>query len=88
VFHRSSGSSAQELAESISFGVVKVNVDTDNQYAFTRAVAARVRETCEALGSAGRGLANTERATRRPRRGDQPAVKSYELSPPTRPLRT
>jgi fructose-bisphosphate aldolase class II len=79
---------------------VKVNVDTDNQYAFTRAVAghvldhwdgvlkldggppdkhsfdprawgragetamaARVREACEQLGSAGRSLANIDRAS-------------------------
>jgi fructose-bisphosphate aldolase class II len=37
VFHGSSGSSAQENAEAVTYGVVKVNVDTDNQYAFTRA---------------------------------------------------
>ena len=98
VFHGSSGSSEQELAEAISFGVVKVNVDTDNQYAFTRgvaahvldhwqgvlkvdggigdkrsydprtwgrageaAMAARVREACEALGSAGRSLTSRGR---------------------------
>jgi fructose-bisphosphate aldolase, class II len=42
VFHGSSGSTAQELADAVSFGVVKVNVDTDNQYAFTRALAGHV----------------------------------------------
>ena len=42
VFHGSSGSSERELADAVSFGVVKVNVDTDNQYAFTRAVAGHV----------------------------------------------
>ena len=42
VFHGSSGSSERELAEAVSFGVVKVNVDTDNQYAFTRAIAGHV----------------------------------------------
>jgi fructose-bisphosphate aldolase class II len=42
VFHGSSGSSARELAEAVSYGVVKVNVDTDNQYAFTRGVAGHV----------------------------------------------
>jgi fructose-bisphosphate aldolase class II len=94
VFHGSSGSTAQELADAVSFGAVKVNVDTDNQYAFTRAVAGhvfdhwdgvlrvdggmgdkhsfdprawgrageaamaeRVRQACEQLGSAGRTLA-------------------------------
>jgi fructose-bisphosphate aldolase class II len=93
VFHGSSGSSERELADAISFGAVKVNVDTDNQYAFTRGVAGhvldhwqgvlkldggigdkhsfdprawggageaamaeRVRQACEQLGSAGRSL--------------------------------
>jgi fructose-bisphosphate aldolase class II len=39
VFHGSSGSSADEVRAAIRNGVVKVNVDTDTQYAFTRAVA-------------------------------------------------
>ena len=39
VFHGSSGSSEQDLCDAVRHGVVKVNVDTDMQYAFTRAVA-------------------------------------------------
>lgn len=39
VFHGGSGSSAEEIAEAVSHGVVKMNIDTDTQYAFTRAVA-------------------------------------------------
>ncbi|AER40515.1 MAG: class II fructose-bisphosphate aldolase [Flavobacteriales bacterium] len=35
VFHGGSGSSVEEIQESISYGVVKINVDTDLQYAFT-----------------------------------------------------
>jgi fructose-bisphosphate aldolase, class II len=42
VFHGSSGTPADELAEAVSYGVVKVNVDTEMQYAFTRAVADHV----------------------------------------------
>jgi fructose-bisphosphate aldolase, class II len=42
VFHGSSGSSEQELADAVRYGVVKVNVDTDMQYAFTRAIADHV----------------------------------------------
>jgi fructose-bisphosphate aldolase, class II len=92
VFHGSSGSSAAELAEAVGYGVVKVNLDSDAQYAFTRAIAehvldhwrgvlaldgvgdkqafdprswgraaetamaGRVRQACEQLGSAGRSL--------------------------------
>ncbi len=36
VFHGGSGSSAEEIAEAVSYGVIKMNVDTDTQYAFTR----------------------------------------------------
>jgi len=39
VFHGSSGSTPAELAAAIEHGVVKVNLDTDAQYAFSRAVA-------------------------------------------------
>ena len=39
VFHGGSGSSADEIAEAVRHGVVKMNVDTDTQYAFTRPVA-------------------------------------------------
>jgi fructose-bisphosphate aldolase class II len=42
VFHGSSGTGDAELAETVSYGVVKVNVDTEMQYAFTRAVADHV----------------------------------------------
>ena len=39
VFHGGSGSSLEDIREAISYGVVKMNVDTDTQYAFTRPVA-------------------------------------------------
>jgi fructose-bisphosphate aldolase class II len=39
VFHGGSGSSPEEIRESIGYGVVKMNIDTDTQYAFTRPVA-------------------------------------------------
>ena len=39
VFHGGSGSSPEEIAEAVSYGVIKMNVDTDTQYAFTRPVA-------------------------------------------------
>ena len=39
VFHGGSGSDLAEIREAISYGVVKMNVDTDTQYAFTRPVA-------------------------------------------------
>ena len=40
VFHGGSGSLPQEISDAVDFGVIKMNVDTDTQYAFTRPVAA------------------------------------------------
>jgi fructose-bisphosphate aldolase class II len=93
VFHGSSGSSPEELRAAVDNGVVKVNLDSETQYAFTHAtaehmsdhrdgvlapdaalgdkraydprawgvkaeaaMAARVAQACEELGSAGRSL--------------------------------
>ena len=42
VFHGSSGSSPEDVRAAIAAGVVKINLDTDGQYAFTRAVAGHV----------------------------------------------
>ena len=90
---RVSGSTPDEIAEAVSYGVVKMNLDSDAQYAYTRAVAdhmfvnyagvvradcgigdkraydprtwsrsaeqamaARVVEACQQLGSAGRSV--------------------------------
>lgn len=38
VFHGGSGSSPQEIADAVSYGVIKMNIDTDTQYAYTRPV--------------------------------------------------
>ena len=39
VFHGGSGSSDEEIATAVANGVIKMNVDTDTQYAFTRSIA-------------------------------------------------
>jgi fructose-bisphosphate aldolase class II len=39
VFHGGSGSTLEEIREAVSYGVVKMNIDTDTQYAFTRPIA-------------------------------------------------
>jgi len=39
VFHGGSGSAKSEIKETLGYGVVKMNVDTDCQYAFTRPIA-------------------------------------------------
>ena len=38
VFHGGSGSSKEEIREAVSYGVVKMNIDTDTQWAFTHPV--------------------------------------------------
>jgi fructose-bisphosphate aldolase class II len=42
VFHGGSGSLLSEIRDALDYGVVKMNVDTDTQYAFTRPVAAHM----------------------------------------------
>jgi fructose-bisphosphate aldolase class II len=39
VFHGGSGSTLEEIRAAVDYGVIKMNVDTDTQYAFTRPVA-------------------------------------------------
>ena len=39
VFHGGSGSELTDIHESLDYGVVKMNIDTDTQYVFTRAIA-------------------------------------------------
>jgi fructose-bisphosphate aldolase class II len=39
VFHGGSGSLLEEIRDAVSYGVVKMNIDTDAQYAFTRPIA-------------------------------------------------
>ncbi|HET6363649.1 MAG TPA: class II fructose-bisphosphate aldolase [Nitrospirota bacterium] len=39
VFHGGSGSELHDIHEAVDYGVVKMNIDTDTQYAFSRAIA-------------------------------------------------
>ena len=38
VFHGGSGSTEEEIREAVSYGVVKMNIDTDTQWAFTQPI--------------------------------------------------
>ncbi|HIW63875.1 MAG TPA: class II fructose-bisphosphate aldolase [Candidatus Stackebrandtia excrementipullorum] len=42
VFHGGSGSLLEEIRAALDYGVIKMNVDTDTQYAFTRPAAAHM----------------------------------------------
>jgi fructose-bisphosphate aldolase class II len=39
VFHGGSGTPVEQIRETLAYGVVKMNIDTDTQYAFTRPIA-------------------------------------------------
>jgi fructose-bisphosphate aldolase, class II len=39
VFHGGSGTPLEEIRETLDYGVIKMNIDTDTQYAFTRPIA-------------------------------------------------
>jgi fructose-bisphosphate aldolase, class II len=66
VFHGGSGSALEEIREAISYGVVKMNVDTDTQYAFTRPVAGHMFSNYDGVlkvdGDVGRKKAYDPRA--------------------------
>jgi fructose-bisphosphate aldolase, class II len=49
VFHGGSGSTVEEIREAIGYGVVKMNIDTDLQFAFTEGVRDYVDENMEYL---------------------------------------
>ncbi|MEM6506275.1 MAG: class II fructose-bisphosphate aldolase [Planctomycetota bacterium] len=49
VFHGGSGSEKHEIEETLGYGVIKMNVDTDCQYAFTRPVAGHMFENYDGV---------------------------------------
>ena len=49
VFHGGSGSSLEEIRETLDYGVVKMNIDTDTQYAFTRPIVTHICENIEGV---------------------------------------
>ena len=38
VFHGGSGSTKEEIKEAVSYGVIKMNIDTDTQWAFLKPI--------------------------------------------------
>jgi fructose-bisphosphate aldolase class II len=49
VFHGGSGSLLEEIRETLDYGVIKMNVDTDTQYAFTRPIAAHMMQNYDGV---------------------------------------
>ena len=68
VFHGGSGSSIEEIREAIGYGVIKMNIDTDLQFAYTEGVRDYVSSKIDYLGSQ---IGNPEGA-------DEPNKKYYD----------
>ncbi|SDR78024.1 class II fructose-bisphosphate aldolase [Paraoerskovia marina] len=49
VFHGGSGSTAEEISEAVDNGVIKMNIDTDTQYAYTRPVVSHMFENYDGV---------------------------------------
>lgn len=49
VFHGGSGTPRHELEETLEYGVVKMNIDTDTQYAFTRPIVGHMFENYDGV---------------------------------------
>ena len=49
VFHGGSGSSREEIRQTLDYGVIKMNIDTDTQYAFTRPIADHMMKHYDAV---------------------------------------
>jgi len=58
VFHGGSGSLPEEISSAVDYGVVKMNVDTDTQYAFTRPVAAHMLSNYDGVLKVDGGVGN------------------------------
>ena len=68
VFHGGSGSTIEEIRESIGYGVIKMNIDTDLQYAFTEGIRDYMQGKAEYLANQ---IGNPDGA-------DQPNKKHYD----------
>lgn len=49
VFHGGSGTPVEEIRETLDYGVVKMNIDTDTQYAFTRPIVDHVMKNYDGV---------------------------------------
>jgi fructose-bisphosphate aldolase, class II len=49
VFHGGSGSLLEEIRETLAYGVVKMNIDTDTQYAFTRPIVGHMMQNYDGV---------------------------------------
>ena len=86
VFHGGSGSTEQEIATALENGVVKMNLDTDTQYAFTRPVADHMFRNYDGVlkvdGEVGNKKAYDPRSWGKSRRGGHGQARHRGLRQP------
>ncbi|MDX9856591.1 MAG: class II fructose-bisphosphate aldolase [candidate division Zixibacteria bacterium] len=61
VFHGGSGSDLSDIHETLEYGVIKMNVDTDTQYHFTEAIVKHVDENRSELTHSDTDVANKKK---------------------------
>jgi fructose-bisphosphate aldolase class II len=66
VFHGGSGSALEEIREAVDYGVVKMNIDTDTQYAFTRSIVDHMMKNYEGVLKIDGEVGNKEKYDPRP----------------------
>lgn len=49
VFHGGSGSEKEKISEAVDYGVIKMNIDTDTQYAFSRPVVDHIMKNYDGM---------------------------------------
>jgi fructose-bisphosphate aldolase class II len=73
VFHGGSGSTREEIREAISYGAIKMNLDTDVQWAFWDGVREYEAKNHDYLQG-------PDRQSERPRRAEQKAIRPAHLA--------
>ena len=61
VFHGGSGSELADIHETLEYGVIKMNIDTDTQYHFTEAIVKHVDENRKELTHTKTDVANKKK---------------------------
>lgn len=82
VFHGGSGSSLEEIRETLRYGVVKMNIDTDTQYAFTRPIAGHMFKNYDGVLKVDGGVGDKSAYDPRPymRKGEENMASRVTLA--------
>ncbi len=82
VFHGGSGSTDEEIAEAVRNGVIKMNIDTDTQYAYTRAVAGHMMANYDGVLRIDGDVGNKRPSRAGPHRGPSASLAPTQSARP------